>query len=194
MPPAAGPARAAPLRAWPAGEPQDGRLQGIARTVYECLADNAPLAELGNTIGASTRTFSRLFHDEFGMTSCEWRSQLRPRPPRRRPRRHPDRLGLRLGYPRHLHHSLPSVIGATPGEERRARPRAGAGALQIPRNRFSARRDAGNRWPASNSSAEISRVIAASSCAAASASSQPMASMSATLAAARRSRRASIES
>ena len=40
-------------------------------------ADNATLAELGKTIGASTRTLSRLFRNELGMTFYEWRTQLR---------------------------------------------------------------------------------------------------------------------
>lgn len=58
-------------------EPQDDRLQGIARMLYENPADNASLAELGKTIGASTRTLSRLFRDQLGMTFYEWRTQLR---------------------------------------------------------------------------------------------------------------------
>ncbi|WP_227980457.1 helix-turn-helix transcriptional regulator [Nocardia spumae] len=58
-------------------EPQDDRLQAIARRLHETPADNATLAELGKTIGASTRTLSRLFRDELGMTFYEWRTQLR---------------------------------------------------------------------------------------------------------------------
>jgi AraC-like DNA-binding protein len=58
-------------------EPQDDRLQGIAQTLYENPADNSSLAELGQTIGASARTLSRLLHDELGMTFYEWRTQLR---------------------------------------------------------------------------------------------------------------------
>ena len=45
--------------------------------LYETPADNATLAELGKTIGASTRTLSRLFRNELGMTFYEWRTQLR---------------------------------------------------------------------------------------------------------------------
>ena len=45
--------------------------------LHETPADNATLAELGKTIGASTRTLSRLFRDELGMTFYEWRTQLR---------------------------------------------------------------------------------------------------------------------
>jgi AraC-like DNA-binding protein len=58
-------------------EPHDDRLQAIAQMLYEDPAENSSLAELGQTIGASARTLSRLFHDELGMTFYEWRTQLR---------------------------------------------------------------------------------------------------------------------
>lgn len=58
-------------------EPRDDRLQAIARVLHENPSDNATLAELGRTIGASTRTLSRLFRTELGMTFYEWRTQLR---------------------------------------------------------------------------------------------------------------------
>ncbi|MGW1870504.1 AraC family transcriptional regulator [Streptomyces mauvecolor] len=58
-------------------EPRDDRLRAIARMLHEKPADNATLAELGKAIGASTRTLSRLFRDELGMTFYEWRTQLR---------------------------------------------------------------------------------------------------------------------
>ena len=58
-------------------EPHDDRLQAIARMLYESPADNTSLAELGQTVGASARTLSRLLHDELGMTFYEWRTQLR---------------------------------------------------------------------------------------------------------------------
>lgn len=58
-------------------EPRDDRLQAIARMLYENPADNSSLAGLGQSIGASGRTLSRLFHDELGMTFYEWRTQLR---------------------------------------------------------------------------------------------------------------------
>ena len=58
-------------------EPRDDRLQAVAKVLYEKPADNTSLAELGRTIGASSRTLSRLFHDELGMTFYEWRTQLR---------------------------------------------------------------------------------------------------------------------
>ncbi|GAA0348737.1 helix-turn-helix transcriptional regulator [Actinoallomurus spadix] len=58
-------------------EPRDDRLRAIARILRETPAENASLAELGRTIGASTRTLSRLFRAELGMTFYEWRTQLR---------------------------------------------------------------------------------------------------------------------
>ncbi|MEV5575283.1 helix-turn-helix transcriptional regulator [Spirillospora sp. NPDC052269] len=45
--------------------------------LHETPGDSATLAELGTRIGASTRTLSRLFRNEFGMTFYEWRTQLR---------------------------------------------------------------------------------------------------------------------
>jgi AraC-like DNA-binding protein len=58
-------------------EPRDDRLQAIARMLWDRPGDNASLAELGKTIGASTRTLSRLFSNELGMTFYQWRTQLR---------------------------------------------------------------------------------------------------------------------
>ena len=58
-------------------EPHDDRLQAIAQILYKEPADNTSLAELGQAIGASGRTLSRLFHNELGMTFYEWRTQLR---------------------------------------------------------------------------------------------------------------------
>ncbi|MFE9853911.1 AraC family transcriptional regulator [Streptomyces sp. NPDC005780] len=58
-------------------EPQDDRLQAIARRLYETPSDNSTLAELGTAIGAGSRTLSRLFRGELGMTFYEWRTHLR---------------------------------------------------------------------------------------------------------------------
>ncbi|WP_344749590.1 helix-turn-helix transcriptional regulator [Streptosporangium vulgare] len=58
-------------------QPRDDRLRAVARMLYEKPSDNATLTELGKTVGAGTRTLSRLFRDEFGMTFYEWRTQLR---------------------------------------------------------------------------------------------------------------------
>jgi AraC-like DNA-binding protein len=58
-------------------EPHDDRLQAIARTLRDEPGNNATLADFGKAIGASTRTLSRLFRSELGMTFYEWRTQLR---------------------------------------------------------------------------------------------------------------------
>jgi AraC-like DNA-binding protein len=58
-------------------EPHDDRLLAIARMLRDEPGNNATLAEFGRTIGASTRTLSRLFASELGMTFYEWRTQLR---------------------------------------------------------------------------------------------------------------------
>ena len=65
-------------------EPNDDRLQAIAEILYQQPADNTSLAELGQTIGASGRTLSRLFHNELGMTCDEtWGPQPGARQRRR---------------------------------------------------------------------------------------------------------------
>ena len=88
-------------------EPHDDRLQAIAQMLHEQPADNTSLAGLGQTIGASGRTLSRLFHNELGMTFYQWRTQLsRTRPSRRRPRHHSRRPRLRMGEPQQLHRRL----------------------------------------------------------------------------------------
>jgi transcriptional regulator GlxA family with amidase domain len=58
-------------------EPHDDRLRTIAQHLRENPADNTSLAELGRKAGAGSRTLSRLFRDELGMTYYEWRTQLR---------------------------------------------------------------------------------------------------------------------
>ncbi|MGC2997341.1 AraC family transcriptional regulator [Streptomyces sp. G35A] len=53
----------------------------LLRTVCDLLrsdpSDNRTLAELGREVGASSRTLSRLFSDDLGMTFPQWRTQLR---------------------------------------------------------------------------------------------------------------------
>ncbi|HWK28682.1 MAG TPA: AraC family transcriptional regulator [Solirubrobacter sp.] len=58
-------------------EPRDDRLQAIARILQENPATTVSLSVLGKSIGSSTRTLSRLFRSELGMTFYEWRTQLR---------------------------------------------------------------------------------------------------------------------
>lgn len=58
-------------------EPRDDRLRAIAGLLRDRPADTTSLAGLGREVGAGSRTLSRLFHDELGMTFYEWRTQLR---------------------------------------------------------------------------------------------------------------------
>lgn len=58
-------------------DPQDDRLRAVARLLYDDPADNTSLTGLGQRVGASSRTLSRLFSGELGMTFYEWRTQLR---------------------------------------------------------------------------------------------------------------------
>ncbi|MFE6690224.1 helix-turn-helix transcriptional regulator [Streptomyces sp. NPDC057743] len=58
-------------------EPQDDRLRALARLLHDDPANTAPLAALGQAVGASERTLSRLFHNELGMSFHQWRTQLR---------------------------------------------------------------------------------------------------------------------
>lgn len=57
--------------------PRDDRLRALAALLADDPAANASLAELGRAVGASSRTLSRLLHDEVGMTFREWRTHLR---------------------------------------------------------------------------------------------------------------------
>ena len=57
--------------------PQDSRLRALARELTVNPACNLSLDDLGRTIGASSRTLSRLLRAEFGMTYYEWRTQIR---------------------------------------------------------------------------------------------------------------------
>ena len=58
-------------------EPRDDRLQAVAALLHAEPDDRSTLAELGQRVGASERTLSRLFRDSFTMTFREWRAQLR---------------------------------------------------------------------------------------------------------------------
>jgi AraC-like DNA-binding protein len=58
-------------------QPHDDRLQALTRRLHQNPADNTSMAELGQMIGASARTLSRLFRNELGMTFYQWRTQLR---------------------------------------------------------------------------------------------------------------------
>ena len=56
---------------------QDARLAAVCALLVENPSDQRTLAELGVEIGASSRTLSRLFRTEMGMTFPQWRTQLR---------------------------------------------------------------------------------------------------------------------
>jgi AraC-like DNA-binding protein len=58
-------------------EPPDDRLQAVAALLHAEPGDRSTLAELGQRVGASERTLSRLFQASFTMTFHEWRTQLR---------------------------------------------------------------------------------------------------------------------
>ena len=58
-------------------EPRDDRLRAVARILDEQPGGNTSLAGLGQAVGASARTLSRLLRDEVGMTFYEWRTQIR---------------------------------------------------------------------------------------------------------------------
>jgi AraC-like DNA-binding protein len=56
---------------------KDPRLAAACELVAADLGTPRPLAALAGAVGASQRTLSRLFRDEFGMTYPQWRTRLR---------------------------------------------------------------------------------------------------------------------
>ncbi len=58
-------------------EPGDDRLRAVTALLREDPGNPATLAELGRRAGASSRTLSRLFDQELGMSFHRWRTQLR---------------------------------------------------------------------------------------------------------------------
>lgn len=56
---------------------REPRVLAACRTVEEDLGCLLPLAELADSVGVSTRTLSRLYRTEFGMTYPQWRTRLR---------------------------------------------------------------------------------------------------------------------
>jgi len=57
--------------------PRDGRLQKIFVGLTGNPADNRTLEGWGKTVGATSRTLSRLFRSETGMSFTQWRQQVR---------------------------------------------------------------------------------------------------------------------
>jgi AraC-like DNA-binding protein len=58
-------------------EPQDDRLRAVTDLLHADPANTSTLAELGQIVGGSERTLSRLFHTELKMSFRQWRIQLR---------------------------------------------------------------------------------------------------------------------
>jgi AraC-like DNA-binding protein len=58
-------------------EPQDDRLRAVTDLLHADPANTSTLAELGQIVGGSERTLSRLFHAELKMSFRQWRIQLR---------------------------------------------------------------------------------------------------------------------
>ena len=58
-------------------EPLDDRLREVTDLLHASPSSPATLAELGQTVGASERTLSRLFRTELNMGFRQWRAQLR---------------------------------------------------------------------------------------------------------------------
>jgi AraC-like DNA-binding protein len=57
--------------------PHDPRLVDLAAILQENPADPRSLPQLGRAVGASSRTLSRLFREQTGITFPQWRAQLR---------------------------------------------------------------------------------------------------------------------
>jgi len=57
--------------------PKDARLHKIFVGLTENPADNRSLEDWGKTVGATSRTLSRLFRCETGMSFMQWRQQVR---------------------------------------------------------------------------------------------------------------------
>jgi AraC-like DNA-binding protein/quercetin dioxygenase-like cupin family protein len=58
-------------------EPGDDRLRAVTGLLRDDPGNPATLRDLGQRVGASTRTLSRLFHEELSMGFHRWRTQLR---------------------------------------------------------------------------------------------------------------------
>jgi AraC-like DNA-binding protein len=58
-------------------EPGDDRLRAVTDLLHADPATSSTLAKLGQSVGASERTLSRLFQTDLGMSFNQWRTQLR---------------------------------------------------------------------------------------------------------------------
>lgn len=69
--------RELPAPALPLPIPEEPRLKRIADALLENPADNRTLEDWGRSVGASSRTLTRLFQAETSMTFRAWRQHLR---------------------------------------------------------------------------------------------------------------------
>lgn len=69
--------RASPQQPLYLPTPTAPALRDLAEILRADPADNRTLAALGRQVGASSRTLSRLFRSDLGMTFPQWRTQLR---------------------------------------------------------------------------------------------------------------------
>ncbi|MFG3229066.1 AraC family transcriptional regulator [Kitasatospora sp. NPDC048194] len=69
--------RASPQQPLHLPTPAEPLLQAVCARLRADPADSRTLAELGRAVGASSRTLSRLFRADLGMTFPQWRTQLR---------------------------------------------------------------------------------------------------------------------
>ncbi|MFC5949810.1 AraC family transcriptional regulator [Pseudonocardia lutea] len=69
--------RASPQQPLHLPAPTSPLLQSVCDILAVDPADGRTLAELGREVGASSRTLSRLFRSDLGMTFPQWRTQLR---------------------------------------------------------------------------------------------------------------------
>lgn len=113
--------------------PEDRRISAVCEALLADPSDERTLPEWGTAVGASTRTLSRLFQDETGMSFHHWRQQARllAALPRLADGESITNVALDLGYqtPSAFITMFKSVLGVTPGAyfEETAAPRGCAG-------------------------------------------------------------------
>jgi AraC-like DNA-binding protein len=99
--------------------PLDRRVLAVCEALLSNPADERTLPDWGGSVGASTRTLSRLFQEETGMTFHHWRQQARllAALPRLADGESVTNVALDLGYqtPSAFISMFKSVLGITPG-------------------------------------------------------------------------------
>ncbi|UCF01158.1 MAG: helix-turn-helix transcriptional regulator [Deltaproteobacteria bacterium] len=100
--------------------PKDIRLKKIFQTLTGDPSDNRTLEEWGKTVGATSRTLTRLFRSETGMSFRQWRQQFRILEALRRLGRDESvtEVALDLGYdsPSAFIAMFRKALGQTPGQ------------------------------------------------------------------------------